>query len=247
MLFVHFLVLNPLTNQVLFMGEFFYQSEKILKRHLRVSMKIWGWFPHCTKGWNWSWFCTKIYPGSAINGPLRGNFSPELSWQGPLQFDHFLQNPLLRPFIGTAAEMCKCVEKKHPYHSQVGSALSLANMTNAGEVVVNKGPPLRVSQTLQHGGDCQQFLFWFWQSDFICQFFFGFWQSDFIAEPVTTVSFDGITARVVRGDLECTNGYIHLLDRLNQQSICYPHNYRPDFCISPHIGGVSQSLWKGKS
>ena len=34
-----------------------------------------------------------------------------------------------------------------------------------------------------------------------------------LAEPVTTVSFDGITARVVRGDLECTNGYIHLLDR----------------------------------
>jgi hypothetical protein len=32
--------------------------------------------------------------------------------------------------------------------------------------------------------------------------------------PVTTVSFDGITARVVRGDLECTNGYIHLLDRV---------------------------------
>jgi len=88
-------------HKVLFMGEFFYQSEKILKRHLRV-----------------------------------------------------------------------------------GSALSLANMTSAGEVVVNKGPPLTVSQTLQHG------------------------------ETVTTVSFDGITARVVRGDLECTNGYIHLLDRV---------------------------------
>jgi len=88
-------------HKVLFMGEFFYQSEKILKRHLRV-----------------------------------------------------------------------------------GSALSLSNMTRAGEVVVNKGPPLTVSQTLQHG------------------------------ETVTTVSFDGITARVVRGDLECTNGYIHLLDRV---------------------------------
>jgi len=88
-------------HKVLFMGEFFYQSEKILKRHLRV-----------------------------------------------------------------------------------GSALSLANMTSAGEVVVNKGPPLKVSHTIEHG------------------------------ETVTTVSFDGITARVVRGDLECTNGYIHLLDRV---------------------------------
>ena len=34
----HFFVLNP-PDQVLFMGEFFYQSEKILKRHLRVRMK----------------------------------------------------------------------------------------------------------------------------------------------------------------------------------------------------------------
>ena len=41
-------------------------------------------------------------------------------------------------------------------NSKVGSALSLSNMTRAGEVVVNKGPPLTVSQTLQHGGDCRQ-------------------------------------------------------------------------------------------
>jgi len=89
-------------HKVLFMGEFFYQSEKILKRHLRI-----------------------------------------------------------------------------------GSSLSLANLTKAGEVVVNKGPPLIVDQSrVKHG------------------------------ETVTTVSFDGITARVVRGDLACTNGYIHLLDRV---------------------------------
>ena len=79
--------------------------------------------------------------------------------------------------------------------------MSLANMTNAGEVVVNKGPPLRVSQTLEHGGDSIQHLLILTILT-IC-----------FAEPVTTVSFDGITARVVRGDLECTNGYIHLLDR----------------------------------
>ena len=42
MLFVHFLFCAQPSDyyQVLFMGEFFYQSEKILKRHLRVSMKI---------------------------------------------------------------------------------------------------------------------------------------------------------------------------------------------------------------
>ena len=32
--------------------------------------------------------------------------------------------------------------------------------------------------------------------------------------PVTLVSYDGIEARVVRGDLQCTNGYIHLIDRV---------------------------------
>ena len=28
------------------------------------------------------------------------------------------------------------------------------------------------------------------------------------------VSNDGVVARVVRGDIECTNGYIHLIDRV---------------------------------
>ena len=31
---------------------------------------------------------------------------------------------------------------------------------------------------------------------------------------VTTVSKDGIVARVVRANIECTNGYIHLIDRV---------------------------------
>ena len=83
-------------------------------------------------------------------------------------------------------------------------------MTSAGEVVVNKGPPLKVSHTIEHGGDSFQHLLiviiltilTFVTILTIC-----------FSETVTTVSFDGITARVVRGDLECTNGYIHLLDR----------------------------------
>ena len=83
-------------------------------------------------------------------------------------------------------------------------------MTSAGEVVVNKGPPLKVSHTIEHGGDSFQHLLiviiltilTFVTILTIC-----------FSETVTTVSFDGITAKVVRGDLECTNGYIHLLDR----------------------------------
>ena len=31
---------------------------------------------------------------------------------------------------------------------------------------------------------------------------------------VTTVSKDGIVARVVRANIECTNGYIHLIDKV---------------------------------
>ena len=48
------------------------------------------------------------------------------------------------------------------HNLKVGSALSLANMTSAGEVVVNKGPPLIVSQTLQHGGDWSIIRFHKW-------------------------------------------------------------------------------------
>ena len=33
-------------------------------------------------------------------------------------------------------------------------------------------------------------------------------------EMVTTVSKDGIVARVVRANIECTNGYIHLIDKV---------------------------------
>ena len=31
---------------------------------------------------------------------------------------------------------------------------------------------------------------------------------------VTTVSYDGIVALVVRANIECTNGYIHLIDKV---------------------------------
>ena len=44
-------------------------------------------------------------------------------------------------------------QNNYPHHFKVGSALSLENMTNAGEVVVNKGPPLKVSHIIEHGGD----------------------------------------------------------------------------------------------
>ena len=97
--------------------------------------------------------------------------------------------------------------------------MSLANMTSAGEVVVNKGPPLKVSHTIEHGGDSFQHLL----IVIILTILIILTIVTIVtiltilticfSETVTTVSFDGITARVVRGDLECTNGYIHLLDR----------------------------------
>ena len=94
--------------------------------------------------------------------------------------------------------------------------MSLANMTSAGEVVVNKGPPLKVSHTIEHGGDSFQHLLIVMiviiLTILIILTFVTILTICF-SETVTTVSFDGITARVVRGDLECTNGYIHLLDR----------------------------------
>ncbi len=35
-----------------------------------------------------------------------------------------------------------------------------------------------------------------------------------VAEEVVMVSYEDLTARVVRGNLECTNGYIHILDNV---------------------------------
>ena len=86
-------------------------------------------------------------------------------------------------------------------------------MTSAGEVVVNKGPPLKVSHTFEHGGDSFQHLLIVIILTILIILTFVTILTICFSETVTTVSFDGITARVVRGDLECTNGYIHLLDR----------------------------------
>jgi uncharacterized surface protein with fasciclin (FAS1) repeats len=73
-------------------------------------------------------------------------------------------------------------------HLQVGKKLSLAelvNVTRNGEgFEVMRGPPLQVLTEEENG------------------------------ESVTKVTYDGIVARVVRANIECTNGYIHLIDRV---------------------------------
>jgi len=70
-------------------------------------------------------------------------------------------------------------------HIKIGSKLSLADMTRvseeAGGVGVLRGAPLTV-HTDQHG--------------------------------LTTILYDGLSARIVRPDIECSNGYIHLIDRV---------------------------------
>ena len=44
---------------------------------------------------------------------------------------------------------------------------------------------------------------------------FGRWVGEYlITEEVITVGVDGVRARVVRGDIESTNGYIHTIDRV---------------------------------
>ena len=44
---------------------------------------------------------------------------------------------------------------------------------------------------------------------------FGRWVGEYlITEEVITVGVDGVRARVVKGDIESTNGYIHTIDRV---------------------------------
>ena len=50
------------------------------------------------------------------------------------------------------------------------------------------------------------------------------------SEMVTTVSYDGIVARVVRANIECTNGYIHLIDSVVMKvGNCLASDYKSIF------------------
>jgi len=75
-------------------------------------------------------------------------------------------------------------EKILKRHLKVGASLSLANLTSTGSISVLRGDPLTVTQTME--GD----------------------------EPVVHVTYEDLTARVVRGDIRCSNGYIHLVDKV---------------------------------
>jgi len=73
-------------------------------------------------------------------------------------------------------------------HLKVGAKLSLNDLVNASQegkgFEVFRGSPLQLTTQEENG------------------------------EMVTTVSYDGIVARVVRANIECTNGYIHLIDKV---------------------------------
>jgi len=73
-------------------------------------------------------------------------------------------------------------------HLKVGAKLSLNELVKASQegkgFEVMRGSPLQLSTQEENG------------------------------EIVTTVSYDGIVARVVRANIECTNGYIHLIDKV---------------------------------
>ena len=171
-LFSAFLTSSALLDQVLFMGEFFYQSEKILKRHLRVSLKTSNLISFCPtqpptpKSSYWKRVITHSTLSKRHN--IRWNVlstSPQHTYYK--YFDVAVKMlskmdwwwyPVIHCMIKILWNMqtILLVGKFIICNLKVGSALSLSNMTRAGEVVVNKGPPLTVSQTLQHGGDCRQ-------------------------------------------------------------------------------------------
>ena len=53
-----------------------------------------------------------------------------------------------------------------------------------------------------------------------------------VLEMTTFVNYDGVVAKIVRPDIECTNGYIHLIDKVvvkvgyKSQSNCHQANDR---------------------
>jgi len=73
-------------------------------------------------------------------------------------------------------------------HLKVGDKMSLRDMISATQsgtgVEVMRGPPLQISTSIENG------------------------------ETVSFVNYDGITSRIVRPNIECTNGYIHLIDKV---------------------------------
>ena len=90
-------------------------------------------------------------------------------------------------------------------HLSVGVALSLhqlvQNSKQGAGLQVIRGQPLQVKTVEENGGLIDKL------GIFISLLIF-------FTELVTLVSRDGIQARVVRGDIQCTNGYIHSIDRV---------------------------------
>ena len=64
-----------------------------------------------------------------------------------------------------------------------------------------RGPALKVTTSVVNGGKRERDLT---LPHFITSF----------SETVSLVNYDGLTARIVRPNIECTNGYIHLIDKV---------------------------------
>ena len=65
---------------------------------------------------------------------------------------------------------------------------------------VLRGPPLKVTTSVVNGGK--------WEGDTKQLLLIS------SSETVSLVNYDGLTARIVRANIECTNGYIHLIDKV---------------------------------
>ena len=91
-------------------------------------------------------------------------------------------------------------------HLQVGAKLSLGELLNKTRdgpgFQVMRGAPLQITTEEDKNGGKEHMN---------C---YVFTIHSILLELVTKVTYDGIEARVVRANIECTNGYIHLIDRV---------------------------------
>ena len=101
---------------------------------------------------------------------------------------------------------CQASTMKLPT-TQVGASLSLANLTSTGSISVLRGDPLTVTQTMEGDGT----------SLHTTTITTTPHQHTPPPEPVVHVSYEDLTARVVRGDIRCSNGYIHLVDKVGRK------------------------------
>jgi hypothetical protein len=68
---------------------------------------------------------------------------------------------------------------------------------------------------------------------------------EFVAEEVVMVSYEDLSARVVRANLECANGYIHVIDNVIMKvrsSLSFPN-----FLYGPYGAKTIMKILEGNS